>query len=201
MPHVSSSGGGDDLGSEDEVKVFKDEGEDEKRSSENLTEEKSSLIDLTESEVRSSNENLHTRDTDENPLFSPIAIVTGKVMEKGSLAGGSYATTGKTSARSDLSPVFGRNLAVPLFPTPLLLYSVTLQCVEGLNEGIFEIPGSLDYEADFMVRYTRGRGDSCENSSQSAFIYMQRVTEHACAHTASSRRNRPGLGELLVETG
>lgn len=52
MPHVSSSGGGDDLGSEDEVKVFKDEGEDEKRSSENLTEEKSSLIDLTESEVR-----------------------------------------------------------------------------------------------------------------------------------------------------
>lgn len=52
MPHVSSSGGGDDLGSEDEVKVFKDEGEDEKRSSENLTEEKSSLIDLTESEAR-----------------------------------------------------------------------------------------------------------------------------------------------------
>ncbi|KAK2577413.1 hypothetical protein KPH14_003523 [Odynerus spinipes] len=83
MPHVSSSGGGDDLGSEDEVKVFKDEGEDEKRSSENLTEEKSSLIDLTESE------------------------------EKGSLAGGSYATTGKTSARSDLSPVFGK-----VDPTP-----------------------------------------------------------------------------------
>lgn len=52
MPHVSSSGG-DDLCSTDEVKVFKDEGdgEDEKRSSENLTEEKSSLIDLTESEV------------------------------------------------------------------------------------------------------------------------------------------------------
>ncbi|KAG8227599.1 hypothetical protein J437_LFUL008435 [Ladona fulva] len=50
MPHVSSGGGGDDLGSTDEVKVFKDEGEDEKRSSENLTEEKSSLIDLTESE-------------------------------------------------------------------------------------------------------------------------------------------------------
>lgn len=54
MPHVSSGSGGDDLGSTDEVKVFKDEGdgEDEKRSSENLTEEKSSLIDLTESEVR-----------------------------------------------------------------------------------------------------------------------------------------------------
>lgn len=55
MPHVSSvSGAGDDLGSTDEVKVFKDEGEeqDEKRSSENLTEDKTSLIDLTESQVR-----------------------------------------------------------------------------------------------------------------------------------------------------
>lgn len=83
MPHVSSSGGGDDLGSEDEVKVFKDEGEDEKRSSENLTEEKSSLIDLTESE------------------------------EKGSLAGGSYGTTGKNSSRSDHSPVYGK-----VDPTP-----------------------------------------------------------------------------------
>lgn len=51
MPHVSSGTGGDDLGSTDEVKVFKDEGEDEKRSSENLNEDKSSLIDLTESEV------------------------------------------------------------------------------------------------------------------------------------------------------
>lgn len=48
---------GDELGSTDEVKVFKDEGdgEDEKRSSENLLEEKSSLIDLTESEVSPSN--------------------------------------------------------------------------------------------------------------------------------------------------
>ncbi|XP_039311919.1 protein pangolin, isoforms A/H/I/S-like [Solenopsis invicta] len=83
MPHVSSSGGGDDLGSEDEVKVFKDEGEEEKRSSENLTEDKSDLIDLTESE------------------------------EKGTLAGGTYATTGKTPTRSDLSPVFGK-----VDPTP-----------------------------------------------------------------------------------
>ncbi|KYN02324.1 Protein pangolin, isoforms A/H/I [Cyphomyrmex costatus] len=93
MPHVSSSGGGDDLGSEDEVKVFKDEGEEEKRSSENLTEDKSDLIDLTESE------------------------------EKGALAGGTYATTGKTSARSDLSPVFGESsflfffLSLPLTDT------------------------------------------------------------------------------------
>ncbi|XP_026317285.1 protein pangolin, isoforms A/H/I/S isoform X6 [Hyposmocoma kahamanoa] len=59
MPHAQSSSaassGGDDLGSTDEVKVFKDEGdgEDEKRSSENLLEEKSSLIDWTESEEKS----------------------------------------------------------------------------------------------------------------------------------------------------
>lgn len=58
MPHTNhsshTSSSGDDLGSTDEVKVFKDEGdrEDEKISSENLLEEKSSLIDLTESEVR-----------------------------------------------------------------------------------------------------------------------------------------------------
>lgn len=60
MPHNNHSSTahagaspGDDLGSTDEVKVFKDEGdkEDENISSENLLEEKSSLIDLTESEV------------------------------------------------------------------------------------------------------------------------------------------------------
>lgn len=78
MPHVSSGGGGDDLGSTDEVKVFKDEGEDEKRSSENLTEEKSSLIDLTESEEKS-----------------------------GSLPGQSYASS-KNTSRSDHSPVYGK---------------------------------------------------------------------------------------------
>lgn len=45
----------DDLGSTDELKIFKDEGgrEDENISSENLFEEKSSLIDLTESEEKS----------------------------------------------------------------------------------------------------------------------------------------------------
>lgn len=69
MPHTNhtattTSSSGDDLGSTDEVKVFKDEGdrEDEKISSENLLEEKSSLIDLTESEVsaktRSSNDGI-----------------------------------------------------------------------------------------------------------------------------------------------
>lgn len=51
---AGSSSPSDDLGSTDEVKVFKDEGEqDEEISSQNLLEEKSSLIDLTESEVRS----------------------------------------------------------------------------------------------------------------------------------------------------
>lgn len=49
---AGSSSPGDDLGSTDEVKVFKDEGEQEEISSQNLLEEKSSLIDLTESEVR-----------------------------------------------------------------------------------------------------------------------------------------------------
>lgn len=43
MPHVSSSGG-EDLAATDEVKVYKDEGEDENRSSENLSEEKLGLI-------------------------------------------------------------------------------------------------------------------------------------------------------------
>ncbi|KAL0280875.1 UNVERIFIED_CONTAM: hypothetical protein PYX00_002040 [Menopon gallinae] len=70
MPHVSSGGGGDDF-SNDEVKVFKDEGEDEKRSSENLTEEKSSLIDLTESEEKtgsySSSKNVSRSDL--SPVF------------------------------------------------------------------------------------------------------------------------------------
>jgi transcription factor 7-like 2 len=115
MPHVSSSGGGDDLGSEDEVKVFKDEGEEEKRSSENLTEDKSDLIDLTESEVR------RTLSLSVPSLSPPCPCKpsqAGKVrifkcvrfpvlQEKGSLAGGSYAATGKASTRSDLSPVFG----------------------------------------------------------------------------------------------
>jgi transcription factor 7-like 2 len=56
MPHTTAapaSPTSDDFGSTDEVKVFKDEGdkEDEQQSGEILLEEKSSLIDLTESEV------------------------------------------------------------------------------------------------------------------------------------------------------
>ncbi|KAK4876758.1 hypothetical protein RN001_009264, partial [Aquatica leii] len=76
MPHVSSSGG-DDLCSTDEVKVFKDEGdgEDEKRSSENLTEEKSSLIDLTESEEKSGgnySSNKNATRPDHSPVFGKV---------------------------------------------------------------------------------------------------------------------------------
>lgn len=47
MPHVNSSGG-DDLTSTDEVKVYKDEGEEENRSSENLQEDKHELVTETE---------------------------------------------------------------------------------------------------------------------------------------------------------
>ena len=59
MPAVAASGqqgGGDELGPGDEIKVFKDEGEDEREQGGSetlqaeLLEEKSSLIGLTESE-------------------------------------------------------------------------------------------------------------------------------------------------------
>jgi len=58
MPHASEDGGaaGEDACSSDELIVFKDEngGEDVvKRSSDKVTEEKSDLIDLSESEVNS----------------------------------------------------------------------------------------------------------------------------------------------------
>lgn len=59
MPHASEDGGagagGEDACSSDELIVFKDEdgGEDVvKRSSDKVTEEKSDLIDLSESEVK-----------------------------------------------------------------------------------------------------------------------------------------------------
>ncbi|XP_053969136.1 protein pangolin, isoforms A/H/I/S-like isoform X2 [Anastrepha ludens] len=80
MPHNShnshSRHGGsssDDLGSTDEVKIFKDEGdrEEEKISSENLLEEKSSLIDLTESEEKSGK--IPTR-PDLSPVFSTSSL-------------------------------------------------------------------------------------------------------------------------------
>ncbi|XP_026471776.1 protein pangolin, isoforms A/H/I/S-like [Ctenocephalides felis] len=74
MPHAHSASGGDDLGSTDEVKVFyvEGDGEDEKRSSENLLEEKSSLIDLTESEEKSATgytANKNASRSDHSPVF------------------------------------------------------------------------------------------------------------------------------------
>jgi hypothetical protein len=51
MPHASAVAGSDDLASADEVKVYKDEGDDENRASENLSEDKIVLVTETE-EVR-----------------------------------------------------------------------------------------------------------------------------------------------------
>jgi len=48
MPRASSVAGGEDFASSDEVKVYKEEGEDEKRSSENLAEDKLGLVIETE---------------------------------------------------------------------------------------------------------------------------------------------------------
>jgi len=47
MPHGRSADG-DDFASTDEVKIYKDEGEDEKPSPENLSEEKFGLVTETE---------------------------------------------------------------------------------------------------------------------------------------------------------
>lgn len=47
MPHVNSSGS-EDFFSNDEVKVYKDEGDEEQRSSENLSEDKLGLVTETE---------------------------------------------------------------------------------------------------------------------------------------------------------
>ena len=48
MPQACSVQCSDDLASTDEVKVYKDEGDDEKRSSEVLSEEKFGLVTETE---------------------------------------------------------------------------------------------------------------------------------------------------------
>ena len=66
MPHMSS-GGSEDFYSTDEVKVYKDEGNDdeEKRSSENLNEEKLGLV--TESEEVSAR--LSSLQTNAEPLI------------------------------------------------------------------------------------------------------------------------------------
>ena len=68
MPHVNSSGG-DDLASTDEVKVYKDEGEEEKRSSENLSEDKLGLVTESE-EVR-----IHARETSKSFRRQSFVVV------------------------------------------------------------------------------------------------------------------------------
>ncbi|EDS40705.1 pangolin [Culex quinquefasciatus] len=69
MPHNSSTG--DELGSTDEVKVFKDEGDrDDEKLSENLLEEKSSLIDLTESEEKTVKNG--TSRHEQNPAYGKL---------------------------------------------------------------------------------------------------------------------------------
>uniref|UniRef100_A0A1B0GEJ6 CTNNB1 binding N-teminal domain-containing protein n=1 Tax=Glossina morsitans morsitans TaxID=37546 RepID=A0A1B0GEJ6_GLOMM len=74
MPHSShtrhSGSSGDDLGSTDEVKVFKDEGEDEKISENLLKEDKSSLIDLTESEEKSG----RVTRSEHSPVFMALLL-------------------------------------------------------------------------------------------------------------------------------
>lgn len=45
---MNAAGGGDDFASTDEVKVYKDEGDEEQRSSENLSEDKLGLVIETE---------------------------------------------------------------------------------------------------------------------------------------------------------
>ncbi|CAC5402279.1 TCF7L2 [Mytilus coruscus] len=65
MPHVNS-GGSEDFFSNDEVKVYKDEGEEEKRSSENLSEDKLGLVTETEEGKNGSLGNGYDGDKTEN---------------------------------------------------------------------------------------------------------------------------------------
>ncbi|XP_055533822.1 protein pangolin, isoforms A/H/I/S-like [Wyeomyia smithii] len=68
MPHNSSTG--DELGSTDEVKVFKDEDREDEKPSENLLEEKSSLIDLTENEEKTVKNG--TNRHEQNPAYGKL---------------------------------------------------------------------------------------------------------------------------------
>ncbi|XP_058466877.1 protein pangolin, isoforms A/H/I/S-like [Malaya genurostris] len=68
MPHNSSTG--DELGSTDEVKVFKDEDREDEKPSENLLEEKSSLIDLTENEEKTVKNGANRHE--QNPMYGKL---------------------------------------------------------------------------------------------------------------------------------
>ncbi|XP_030081727.1 protein pangolin, isoforms A/H/I/S isoform X5 [Drosophila hydei] len=116
MPHTHTRHGssGDDLGSTDEVKIFKDEGdrEDEKISSENLlVEEKSSLIDLTESEEKSSK--TVTR-PDHSPVFNKLEPHTptfnmGYLVSPYSYANGTSGLPVTMANKIGLPPFFCHN--------------------------------------------------------------------------------------------
>ncbi|XP_076328398.1 transcription factor 7-like 2 isoform X2 [Tachypleus tridentatus] len=84
MPHVGG-GGGDDLASSDEIKVFKDEGEEEKRSSENLTDLKSSLVTEGEEDKNDQLPVSHSFSGSKNVLSSRLqdAITTAATSGKG----------------------------------------------------------------------------------------------------------------------
>ncbi|XP_035892402.1 protein pangolin, isoforms A/H/I/S-like isoform X2 [Anopheles stephensi] len=98
---------GDDLGSTDEVKVFKDEGdrEDEKASSENLLEEKFNLIDLTESA-----ENLVKNSSarqDLSPTYVPATRSQPTPNGSGAGAGSGGTSSAEKLNSPDHSPGFG----------------------------------------------------------------------------------------------
>ncbi|XP_022244604.1 transcription factor 7-like 2 [Limulus polyphemus] len=84
MPHVGG-GGGDDLASSDEIKVFKDEGEEENRSSENLTDLKSSLVTEGEEDKNDQLPVSHSFSGSKNALSSRLqeAITTAATPGKG----------------------------------------------------------------------------------------------------------------------
>lgn len=243
MPHVSSSGGGDDLGSEDEVKVFKDEGEEEKRSSENLTEEKSDLIDLTESEVRRISFLLGSQPhpapvrlslTSRRPwrfaysrafLFSSppysrvlldlfrypqpsppcrrreLSVCQSRVLqEKGSLAGGSYTTTGKATARSDLSPVFGESCNTPylilaiLPPSPPPSHtSPKLSCSWNVSRGLthcFALSISLCFVSRCESKYLTRSQTILPRKARENKQIAARYSVNQSAGDSTSRRTR-----------
>ncbi|XP_059469264.1 protein pangolin, isoforms A/H/I/S isoform X2 [Neocloeon triangulifer] len=107
MPHVSAaSSAGDDLGSTDEVKVFKDEGgadDDEKRSPDNnLNEEKNSLIDLTESQEKSQSSsfspksNAAARSSEHSPVFGKVDAMAQSALNMGYLVSPYHYPNGST---------------------------------------------------------------------------------------------------------
>lgn len=75
------------------------------------------------------------------------------LQEKGVLAGGTYATTGKTSARSDLSPVFGKSPLASYessFSVHLLSYSIKT-VVSAPLPYFFPLPSTSDDQVGFAL--------------------------------------------------